>query len=116
MPVGPQLNVEVSAIGATRVVSLSGELDISSSHRVVESLADVIDTDVIVDLRKVDFIDSSGLKMLVSEQKRLNTNGASLTLVVNEDGSVRRLLGITKLSDSFTIRTTIEQAGLGHER
>lgn len=116
MPVGPQLNVDVSTIGDIRVVSLSGELDIASSPRVVEVLADMGDTQVLVDLRKVDFIDSSGLKMLVSEEKRLKASGSSLTLVVSEEGSVRRLLDITRLSDSFTILSSIDQAGLGHER
>ena len=65
-------------------VVLAGELDLESAdelhHRVSELQLDTI-TEIVLDLREVDFIDSSGLRALLALRNDAERNGHALTLV-----------------------------------
>ena len=60
--------------------------------------------DVIVDLRKVTYIDSSGLGVLVGAHRRLKSEGRSLVLRF-ADPEMIKLLAITGLDQFFAIET-----------
>jgi anti-sigma B factor antagonist len=60
------------------------------------------DRSVTVDLSSVTFIDSSGLRVLVRADKRLDAGGGDLTLLRPSE-PVRRLLEITGLVSALTI-------------
>jgi anti-anti-sigma factor len=87
-------------------VVLAGELDPHSADSLAEALhelgADGSVDRVVVDLAAVGFIDSSGLRVLLSADEALAGGGSKLVLRAPSD-AVRRLLEITDLLDRLEI-------------
>lgn len=80
-------------------LELSGELDLSSAHRLRTALVQVQvrPRAVDMDLRRLTFVDSSGLAVIVAAHKRLTELGGSLR-VTGATGVVRRVFELTGLS------------------
>lgn len=97
--------VEVRNADATTVISVSGELDLASSPALEEELERVSQSDaqlVVVDLRNLEFMDSTGLSVLVRAHQRAEENGRRLGLV-NGSQQVQRLLTLTGVADRLTL-------------
>jgi anti-sigma B factor antagonist len=97
--------VEVRNADATTVISVSGELDLASSPALEEELERVAQSDaqlVVVDLRNLEFMDSTGLSVLVKAHQRAEENGRRLGLV-NGSQQVQRLLTLTGVADRLTL-------------
>lgn len=107
MGLGPQLVLETTRIGEHDVIVVSGEIDLASAPKVESALEDFSGQVVVLDLRRVDFMDSAGLKVLLNQRARLEETGGDLRLVVGE-GAVVRLLELTGVSDAFSISHTID--------
>ncbi|MFN0092397.1 MAG: STAS domain-containing protein [Acidimicrobiales bacterium] len=88
-----------SGVAHAWVVTASGEIDASSCHHLDEKLNELIDGGarlLILDLRDVEFIDSSGLRTIVAASNRLIAERGQL-LVQGVSGAVERVLQITGL-------------------
>ena len=99
---------------ATAVISVSGELDLASSPALEEELERVAQSDaqlVVVDLRGLEFMDSTGLSVLVRAHQRAEENGRRLGLV-NGSQQVQRLLTLTGVADRLTL-TDVPESLLG---
>jgi anti-sigma B factor antagonist len=97
--------VEVRNADATTVISVSGELDLASSPALEEELERVSQSDaqlVVVDLRNLEFMDSTGLSVLVRAHQRAEENGRRLGLV-NGSQQVQRLLTLTGVAERLTL-------------
>lgn len=93
------------------VIAVSGELDIASSAALDETLAHVIESDgelVVLDLRELEFMDSTGLSVLVRAHQRAEENGRRLGLV-NGSQQVQRLLTLTGVADRLTLSDVPEE-------
>ncbi len=67
-------------------------------------------TKLVLDLRKVDFVDSSGLGALVAVLK-LVSQGGQLALVLPGSGAqIRTLLRLTRMEQVFALFDTVEAA------
>jgi anti-anti-sigma factor len=90
--------------GQTRVV-LIGELDIESTGGLEQQLA-AIEVDspgtLVLDLRRVEFIDSTGLRALIAADQRARSDGRRLAVVRGPD-AVARLLNVTQLDQRLEI-------------
>ncbi len=65
--------VEVRSEGQATVIAVSGELDLASSPALQEELDRVASSDaqlVIIDLRELEFMDSTGLSVLVRAHQK----------------------------------------------
>ena len=103
--------VEVRNADATTVISVSGELDLASSPALEEELERVAQSDaqlVVVDLRSLEFMDSTGLSVLVRAHQRAEENGRRLGLV-NGSQQVQRLLTLTGVADRLTLTDVPEE-------
>jgi anti-anti-sigma factor len=86
-------------------VELSGELDISSASAVESRLMELEQQApgwVILDLRKVNFIDSTGLSMIINADGRARKAGRRLT-IVSGDGVPRRILRTVGLEERLDV-------------
>ncbi|MFF2652533.1 STAS domain-containing protein [Streptomyces sp. NPDC058045] len=91
--------------GSTTVVELYGEFDVAAAapaRRHLDVLTAYPDTDLVLDLTAVTFIDCSGLSVLCRVRNRIRHGGGRLRLVVPGRG-VRRLLRCTGLAGSFEV-------------
>jgi anti-sigma B factor antagonist len=103
--------VEVHVQDHARVITVSGELDLASSPALEEELDRVVTADaelVIVDLRALEFMDSTGLSVLVKAHQRAEDNGKRFGLV-NGSQQVQRLLSLTGVADRFTLVNAPEE-------
>jgi anti-anti-sigma factor len=80
------------------IVRMSGELDLASSDRLSQLLAELGDQTVVVDLAELSFIDSSGIAALVAAKDRLQTAGREL-LLTRPQPNVERVLEMTGLEE-----------------
>lgn len=99
------LSIDVRREGDDAVVTLAGELDISTAPDVQDALAELTDAPrkVVVDLSALEFCDSTGLAALLGAHKTLNENGGSLELLAPSPMLVN-LVKITGLDDVFEVR------------
>jgi anti-anti-sigma factor len=97
--------VEVRSENGAPLLSVQGELDLASSPVLEEELARVTAERpalVIIDLRELDFMDSTGLSVLIRAHQRAEEAGHRLG-IVNGSRQVRRLLSLTGVADRLTI-------------
>ena len=83
---------------------VEGELDLATAPVLASHLAPLPDgtADVVVDVSRIDFVDSTGLSVLVQAHHTARSAGRRLVLV-SPSLRVRRLLEITGLDDVMTI-------------
>jgi anti-sigma B factor antagonist len=92
----------------THVIELGGEIDLYTAPEFKERMVQVIEEgkkQVIVDLSKATFIDSTTLGVLVGGVKRLRPAGGTLALVCSDQNIV-----ITGLDRVFPIHATRDEA------
>lgn len=97
---------------AAEVLSLIGQLDVTSVSRLVGQAADAIrrgGTRLIVDLAEVEFVDSAGLAGLLDVVRRADRAGGGAVLV-HVRPELRRLLTVTRLEREFTFAETLPGA------
>ena len=96
----------------THVIELGGEVDLYTAPEFKERMVQVIEQgkkQVVVDLSKATFIDSTTLGVLVGGVKRLRTNDGQLSLVCS-DRNITKIFEITGLDRVFTIYPSREEA------
>lgn len=96
--------------GAT-VLAVSGELDLATSPALEEELARVNSTEatlLILDLSDLEFMDSTGLSVLVRAQQHSQEMGRRFG-VVSGRPQVQRLLSLTGVLDRMTIADSVEE-------
>jgi anti-sigma B factor antagonist len=88
------------------VVSLAGELDLDTVPKLRTALAPVLDetstTNVTFDMRELEFIDSTGLRVLVDVVSRLGERGGKLA-IRSPRPSTLKVLEICGLTQTITI-------------
>jgi anti-anti-sigma factor len=77
--------------GETARVTLSGELDLATVSRVEDAIGTMLSRgarDVIVDLTRLGFVDSSGLRLFIALNDRATEEGWTLGLVRPNESSL----------------------------
>jgi anti-anti-sigma factor len=90
--------------GQTRL-ALAGELDIASTPQLEEGLAEAEAAEpavLVLDLRKVEFIDSTGLRAVIAADERARNAGRRL-VVVRGTAAVERVFSVTQLDQRLEI-------------
>ncbi len=95
------------------VVELSGKImggpEAAEINDLIHSLIEKGDKRMVIDLGNVEWMNSSGLGILIGAITTLKNNGGSLSLVRVSD-RIMNLLKITKLKDVFTIHPDVQTA------
>lgn len=106
------LDLQLEQAGDRTIVAVSGDLDVLSATRLRQLLDELIargDTNLLLDLRLTEFVDSSGLSALVSGMKGARAAGGDLALICGE-GNVRRLIEMVALDQVFTLHDDVPPA------
>ncbi len=99
------LQIDVSRNDEAIVIVLEGELDVSIAPMLQHVLLEAAQSGanrVLCDVEKLQYLDSTGISVFVSAQKRLRLGERDLVLVRPNERFVR-LLGVTGLSSYFII-------------
>ncbi|MEA2479769.1 MAG: anti-sigma factor antagonist [Thermoleophilaceae bacterium] len=96
----------------THVVEPRGEIDLATAGILKTCLEGALAADkrhVIVDLEDVDFIDSTGLGVLLSVERRLQAGGGTLIVACPNEG-VRKVFEITGLDQVLSLQASRKDA------
>jgi anti-sigma B factor antagonist len=94
------------------VISLQGVLNASSAPQLKKHIDQSPDAQsMIIDLEKIDFLDSSGLGVLVGIARKKKESGASLKLA-NLNDRVKKVFEITQAYTLFDIYDDLAAAAL----
>jgi anti-sigma B factor antagonist len=111
MAVGSNLLIDVSREGERVVLRLDGDLDLASVP-LLESeveLATLDDTaSIVLDLRGLEFLDSTGLRAILLLDKRSTERGQAFALVRGSE-QVQRLMSMTRVDEHLKIIATPEE-------
>lgn len=107
--------VDVRNEGRTAIIVVSGELDLASSPELEQQLEKVWGSNaeqLVIDLRGLEFMDSTGLSIIVSAHQRLAESGGKLS-VVRGPPQVQRLLDLTGVSERLRLVDSPEEVLTG---
>jgi anti-anti-sigma factor len=100
-----------------RVIAVRGELDLSTASDLEGPLEDAIssgDASVLIDLSECEFIDSTGIALIVRTWQRLDHaadgDGSGRVVICSDNNQVRRVLEITGIELSIPIHSTKDEA------
>lgn len=99
----PMLQIREVAGGSEPILALEGELDLASAPSLRHAIGGCLDagvTELTLDLARLEFVDTSGLSVLIDAFKRLASSGGSLTLA-SPSRAVLSVLRVTGLDDLF---------------
>lgn len=99
------LLISMSSDSGSCVVTLAGELDPHTSPLLEQEIDEGLNSDVtrlVLDMARLRFIDSSGLRVIIKAFKELDKRGGEL-VVRSPNQTALRLFEITDLLDHFTI-------------
>jgi len=112
------MEIKLKKYSSTYIIEVVGDMDLYSAFELKNVVTKMLEKDIknyVVDLAKVDYIDSSGIGVLIhiySNIKKLNRN----LKIANVHGSVEKVIKLTKLSQYFPIVGSVKEALLQIEQ
>lgn len=97
------MNITKTREGASLFIAPEGRLDAATSPKLEQTLQVSLDgvTELVFDFRKLSYLSSAGLRVLLSAQKRMNRQGRMVVRNVNE--TVMDVFEVTGFADILTI-------------
>jgi anti-anti-sigma factor len=99
-------------------LAVTGELDIAGVPALEAALADLEAARpeaIVVDLTHLEFLDSSGLRCLVSADARAREAGGRLAILTAGDSRVAQTLALTGLDEHLEVVVDVEAVGAAAE-
>jgi anti-sigma B factor antagonist len=106
------LSLSTRTVGDRTVVEVGGEIDVYTAPKLREQLVELVNEGnyhLVVDMEGVDFLDSTGLGVLVGGLKRVRAHEGSLRLVCNQE-RILKIFRITGLTKVFPIHNSVDEA------
>jgi anti-sigma B factor antagonist len=105
-------SIDVSERDGCTVLAVTGEVDVATAPQLRQEAVRVAaagEIQLVIDLSGVDFLDSTGLGVIVGVLKRVRTHGGDLAIAGAED-HVRKVFEITRISDVVSMYATADEA------
>ena len=106
------LDLDVTEKNGVAVLAVKGEVDVYTAPRLREKLVELVTQGkhrIVVDLEGVEFLDSTGLGVLVGGLKRVRSHNGDLGLVCTQH-RILKVFEITGLTKVFSIHDTVDDA------
>jgi anti-sigma B factor antagonist len=110
------LTLATHEVDGTTIVSVGGEIDVYTAPKLRDKITELVAAgahDLVVDLEAVEFLDSTGLGVLVGGLKKVRAHDGSLQLVCTQD-RLLKIFRITGLAKVFAIHDSAEAAIAAH--
>jgi len=107
-----ELSVVTRREGVRTVISVTGEIDVYTAPTLRERLNELVaegEYHLVVDMAGVDFLDSTGLGVLVGGLKRARSHEGTLQLVCDQE-KILKVFRITGLTKVFPIHASLAEA------
>lgn len=98
------LNITKTRDGKKLLVTLEGRLDTNTAPELEESLSDELDdiTELVIDLKDLEYISSAGLRVLLASQKKMMKQGKMT--VCNPNDVITEIFEVTGFSEILDIK------------
>lgn len=106
------LSLSTRTEGDRTVVVVGGEIDVYTAPKLREQLIDLVSSGqyhLVVDMEGVEFLDSTGLGVLVGGLKRVRSHDGELVLVCTKS-RILKVFEITGLTKVFSIHDSVDAA------
>jgi anti-sigma B factor antagonist len=107
-----ELSLTTRTLGDHTVLAVGGEIDVYTAPQLrteLIRLADQGQVRIVVDLQGVEFLDSTGLGVLVGALKRARVGGGSVELACNQP-KILKIFNVTGLEKVFAIHPSVDEA------
>ena len=99
-------------VDGTTIVSVGGEVDVYTAPKLRDKISELVGEGryhLVVDMEAVEFLDSTGLGVLVGALKRVRTHDGELALVCTEP-RILKVFDITGLTKVFRMHRSVDEA------
>ena len=99
------LSLSTRTEGDRTVVTVGGEIDVYTAPKLRDKITELVgngDYHLVIDMEKVDFLDSTGLGVLVGGLKKVRAHDGSMRLICNQE-RLLKIFRITGLAKVFAI-------------
>jgi len=106
------MDITYNKIKEKTVFSINGRLDTSNYEQAAESINTKIDAgeiNLVADLKNMDYISSSGLRVFLSTLKKLKSLGGNIILCCIQP-KIQEVFEISGFNTLFTITKNLEEA------
>ncbi len=104
--------IDLSTVGEWVVIAVIGEIELATAPRLRQQVVTVVGEGhikIVLDLSKVDFVDSIGLGVIVSVLKRVRSRNGDL-IVAGPAPRVRALFELTRLDEIVELYADLDRA------
>jgi anti-sigma B factor antagonist len=112
------MEINQRAKGDVVILDISGEIDLYNAPEIKDIINQLIEEqkyNVVINLEKVSYIDSSGIGALISSLSNLKKYQGGLK-IINVYASVRKVFELTKLTSFFEIFDSEDEAVLSFNK
>ena len=99
------LSLETRHEDGHTIIEVGGEIDVYTAPKLRDKITELVgngDYHLVIDMEKVDFLDSTGLGVLVGGLKKIRAQDGSMSLICSQD-RLLKIFRITGLAKVFTI-------------
>jgi len=91
------LYIRILEEDSVRTLSLVGELDLANAETLAAQLEQAAVGELVLDMSELEFIDSTGIALLVATHRRLNDGVVRFRLISSASPAVQRVMALTGL-------------------
>jgi anti-anti-sigma factor len=109
----PLADITFSNLKGVTIAHITGDMDASDTPRlqtIIHQHIDNHETGLVIDLTDLNYIDSSGIRLLYEISLRLDHRGQTLRVALPLGSPTGRILAITKLDTLINVDNTAQQA------
>jgi anti-sigma B factor antagonist len=106
------LTLATNEVEGATIIAVGGEIDVYTAPKLRDKITELVADgvyDIIVDMEAVEFLDSTGLGVLVGGLKKVRAHDGSLQLICTQD-RLLKIFRITGLAKVFVIHDSADGA------
>ena len=106
------LSLQTREVDSRTIVAVGGEIDVYTAPKLRDKITELVGDghhNLVIDMENVDFLDSTGLGVLVGGLKKVRAHEGSMELICSQD-RLLKIFRITGLAKVFTIHESAESA------
>ncbi len=106
------MDLDIRSIDQVKVIDFNGNLDTNTAPQAESLLKDLVDAGdkkILINLLKLEYISSAGLRVFLATAKQLKTEGGEMRLC-NLNETVQEIFDISGFSMIFTVKPNEEEA------
>lgn len=106
------MELKIRKFSESYIIDVIGEMDLYNSYKLKELVTKMLEKKVerfVINLEKVDYIDSSGIGALISICSSLKKLNKKLS-IANVHGSVKKVIELTKLTGYFPLSPSVDES------